>query len=305
MVWWFRSCQLTSQADLEVTVAAVPSTGGLGRLGPLSNRTQSRWCKSVNWISIKIIVKSSIIPLYATISSIQIAKLFNVQVLNHSLSSARVPKSHHSLHLGPTCLRGKHQIGRGKEGRRKNHETWNMFNLVWSSTFRAFTTFPFTRKFKSEGKAFLCIHASRLAGLGLLDLPGSTERLTPLLDFSVATLYPRKTLSAQAKSQCMSMSRWVFFNALTCHDAYFATVCPNVTNCLRMFDSLKQSWPLGAVTAVWQKLFLQGHSLSWRTTSWDRFGLFSKKCSWSACDPTTARTFSHWVGIASVSLKAC
>lgn len=173
MVWWFRSCQLTSQADLEVTVAAVPSTGGLGRLGPLSNRTQSRWCKSVNWISIKIIVKSSIIPLYATISSIQIAKLFNVQVLNHSLSSARV------------------------------------------STFRAFTTFPFTRKFKSERKAFLCIHASRLAGLGLLDLPGSTERLTPLLDFSVATLYPRKTLSAQAKSQRSDESFSMHWHAMT------------------------------------------------------------------------------------------
>eukprot|EP00438_Fugacium_kawagutii_P003872 Skav215221 [mRNA] locus=scaffold341:191914:199622:+ [translate_table: standard] len=38
------------------------------------------------------------------------------------------------------------------------------------------------------------------SGLGLLDLPGSTERLTPLLDFSVATLYPRKTLGLQAQS---------------------------------------------------------------------------------------------------------
>ena len=197
---------------------------------------------------------------------------------------------------------GKHQIGRGKEGRRKNHETWNMFNLVWSSTFRAFTTFPFTRKFKSEGKAFLCIHASRLAGLGLLDLPGSTERLTPLLDFSVATLYPRKTLSAQAKSQCQDESFSMHWHAMTLVLQQF----------VRMLILLNDIWQFKAiltactaVTAVWQKLFLQGHSLSWRTTSWERFGLFSKKCSWSACDPTTARTFSHWVGIASVFVKAC
>lgn len=116
-----------------------------------------------------------------------------------------------------------------------------MLNLVWSSTFQAFTTFPFTRKFKSEGKAFLCIHASRLAGLGLLDLPGSTERLTPLLDFSVATLYPRKTLSAQAKSQCQDESFSMHWHAMTLILQQF----------VRRLILFKDIWQFKAILTAW------------------------------------------------------
>ncbi|CAK9001002.1 unnamed protein product [Durusdinium trenchii] len=62
------------------------------------------------------------------------------------------------------------------------------------SKYRRYSTTPFP----SPGCQSRSIRFILEEGLGLLDLPGSTERLTPLLDFSVATWYPRKTLSAQA-----------------------------------------------------------------------------------------------------------